>query len=48
MRRHGLLQEGTPLHYPVPANELEISGIDPYTFGGPGGDAAASGPGWKH
>lgn len=47
MRRHGLLQEGTPLHYPVPAGELEISGINPYTFGGPGGDAAASGPGWK-
>lgn len=47
MRRHNLLQAGTPLHYPVPAGELEISGLDPYTFGGPGGDAAASGPGWK-
>ncbi len=44
MRRHNLLQAGTPLHYPVPAGELEISGLDPYTFGGPGGDAAASGP----
>ena len=47
MRRHNLLQIGTPLHFPVPADELEISGIDSYTFGGEGGNASASGPGWK-
>ena len=47
MRRHNLLQEGTPLHFPVPADELEISGIDPYTFGSLGGEASASGQGWK-
>jgi len=47
MRRHSLLQEGTPFHLPVPADELEISGIDPYTFGAKGGNALASGPGWK-
>ena len=47
MRRHSLLQEGTPLHFPVPADELEISGIDPYTFGSVSGNASANGPGWK-
>ena len=47
MRRHNLLQEGTPLHFPVPADELEISGIDPYTFGSVSGNASANGPGWK-
>ncbi len=34
MRRHNLLQEGTPLHYPVPGRELEITFRDYYTFGG--------------
>jgi hypothetical protein len=47
MRRHNLLQAGTPLHFPVPADELEISGLVPYTFGAAGGEASASGPGWK-
>jgi hypothetical protein len=47
MRRHNLLQVGTPLHFPVPADELEISGLVPYTFGAAGGEASASGPGWK-
>ncbi|MGB2404454.1 MAG: hypothetical protein ACPIA1_03860 [Flavobacteriaceae bacterium] len=47
MRRHNLLQLGTPLHFPVPATELEISGLDSYTFGSQGGEASASGPGWK-
>lgn len=36
MRRHDLLQEGTPLHYPVPAGELEITGSEVYSFGGAG------------
>lgn len=34
MRRWDLLQIGTPLHYPIPADELEITGDVPYTFGG--------------
>ncbi|MFP8487753.1 hypothetical protein ACKGJO_01515 [Gracilimonas sp. Q87] len=51
MRRWDMLQAGTPLHYPIPANELEITGITPYTFGGAanaGQDGAASGANsWK-
>lgn len=34
MRRHDLLQEGTPLSYPVPGTELEITGDQLYSFGG--------------
>jgi hypothetical protein len=34
MRRHDMLQAGTALHYPVPGGELEILGLDNYTFGG--------------
>ncbi|ARA93375.1 hypothetical protein AWN76_009550 [Rhodothermaceae bacterium RA] len=34
MRRHDLLQPGTALHYAIPGEELEISGIPYYTFGG--------------
>lgn len=34
MRRWDMLQEGTPLHYPIPANELEITDQPFYTFGG--------------
>lgn len=49
MRRHDLLQKGTPLHFPVPATELEITGDKFYTFGGDGSGnpATAPGPGWK-
>lgn len=43
MRRHDLLQKGTPLHYPVPATELELSGVDFYTFGGDSAEGTASG-----
>ncbi|MEO1486647.1 MAG: hypothetical protein AAFU57_12925 [Bacteroidota bacterium] len=35
MRRHDMLQVGTPTMYPVPASELEITRDDIYTFGGP-------------
>jgi hypothetical protein len=35
MRRRDMLQAGTPLHYPVPAAELEIIGADNYTTDGP-------------
>ena len=34
MRRHDMLQEGTPTMYPVPASELEITQDEIYTFGG--------------
>lgn len=42
MRRHDMLQAGSPTMYPVPASELEISQDEIYTFGGP---AAAGEPG---
>ena len=35
MRRHDMLQAGSPTMYPVPASELEISQDAIYTFGGP-------------
>lgn len=34
MRRHDLLQEGTPTMFPVPIGELELLGIPAYQFGG--------------
>lgn len=34
MRRHDMLQAGSPTMFPVPASELEISLDDIYTFGG--------------
>lgn len=46
MRRHDLLQAGTPTMYPIPASELEITQDDIYTFGGPsaaGQEGTASG-----
>ena len=33
MRRHDMLQTGTPLHWAVPARELEILGLPLYTYG---------------
>ena len=38
MRRHDLLQEGTPVHYPIPGAELEITQSEYYTFGGAGNE----------
>ncbi len=35
MRRRDMLQAGTPLHFPVPAAELEIIGYPNYTTDGP-------------
>lgn len=46
MRRHDLLQEGTPLHFAIPGQELEITQSDYYTFGGADnttGDGTATG-----
>ncbi len=34
MRRRDLLQKGTPLHFPVPAKELQAQNKTIYTFGG--------------
>jgi PKD repeat protein len=34
MRRFDLLQQGTPLHFPIPGAELETLQMDNYTFGG--------------
>jgi hypothetical protein len=34
MRRRDMLQKGTPLHFPVPALELQTLLMDVYTFGG--------------
>ena len=35
MRRHDMLLEGTATMLPVPGSELELRGLDNYTFGGP-------------
>lgn len=43
MRRHDLLQKGSPLHYPVPATELELTGVGFYSFGGNSTEGTASG-----
>ena len=34
MRRRDLLQKGTPLHFPIPASELQVVGLPLYTYGG--------------
>jgi hypothetical protein len=34
MRRHDLLQPGTPTMFPVPGEELELTGRENYTYGG--------------
>jgi len=34
MRRRDMLQRGTLLHFPIPANELLNAEMDLYTFGG--------------
>jgi len=34
MRRRDMLRKGTPLHFPVPGNELQTLNMDIYTYGG--------------
>ncbi len=34
MRRRDMLQKGTPLHFPIPGNELQTLNMEFYTFGG--------------
>ena len=43
-RGWGELPEFTPVHFPVPGRELENFEMPNYTFGGPGGTAAAPAP----
>ena len=51
MRKHNLLQKGTPLHLPLPARTLETFGVSQpfYTFGGPDGQDGENGSngGWR-
>jgi len=56
MRRHDLLQGGTPTQFPIPQVQLELVGLDTYTFGGKeyfgekgtyGETATAANNGWK-
>ena len=49
MRRHDLLQKGTMLHFPFPADQYELLARVPYTFGGDQGVAGEdySIGGWK-
>ncbi len=47
-RGWGDLVLNTPYHFPIPGKELETLALQIYTFGGPGGQAAAATPGaWK-
>lgn len=52
MRRHDMLQEGSATMFPVPGSELELLGLENYTFGGPsfaGQPGSASGANsWKN
>lgn len=43
-RGWGDLVEGTPLHFPVPGQELETLGLQIYTFGGVGGPCSSGNP----
>ena len=49
MRGRDLLQEGTPLHFPIPGAALDAAGIPNYTFGGSQGVAGEdySNGGWR-
>ncbi len=49
MRRHNLLQKGTFLHFPIPAEQLNNVNMPMYTFGGTIGVAGKdySDKGWK-
>jgi hypothetical protein len=38
MRKAGKLQAGTPLHFPIPGQQLEVNIMENYTFGGVGAD----------
>jgi hypothetical protein len=48
MRKADKLQPGTPLHFPIPGQQLEVNILDYYTFGGDEGEAGTdvSSGGW--
>ena len=48
MRKADKLQPGTPLHLPIPGQQLEVNIMDYYTFGGDEGEAGKdySNGGW--
>ena len=41
------LAENTPIHFPIPRNDLELLFMDIYSFGGPGGAGAAPAPNFE-
>jgi hypothetical protein len=43
-RGWGTLADGTPIHYPVPGNALDLYGLDNYTYGGSGPGSATYDP----
>ena len=43
-RAWNFLEAGTPIHFPIPLRDLQLLQIEPYTFGGVGGNAAAPAP----
>jgi hypothetical protein len=44
-RGFGILADGSPIHFPVPGDALELYGLEEYSYGGVGGpDAAAYAP----
>ena len=48
MRKANKLQAGTPLHFPIPGQQLEVNQLENYTFGpgkGVAGEDYSSG-GW--
>jgi hypothetical protein len=49
MRRRDMLQEGTFKHLPIPAQQLEVMGLEFYTFGGTTGEPGVdySTGGWE-
>jgi hypothetical protein len=41
-RGWGMLPDGTPYHYPVPGNVLDLYDLPNYTYGGVGRDGSAT------
>jgi hypothetical protein len=48
MRKDDKLQKGTPLHFPIPGQQLEVNLMEPYSFGATKGVAGKdySNGGW--
>ncbi len=41
------LVQNTPIHFPIPRNDLELLGLEIYTWGGAGGTGGAPAPSWE-